>query len=73
MEKNKVLRISEAARSVFYIPLLATVGGGFLEKEGYQGILGTEPGKGAERLKQLEQGVLYRWSGFSPSVQVERS
>jgi NitT/TauT family transport system substrate-binding protein len=58
MEKNKVLRISEAARSVFYIPLLATVGGGFLEKEGYQGILGTEPGKGAERLKQLEQGVV---------------
>ena len=29
MDKNKVLRISEAARSVFYIPLLATVGGGF--------------------------------------------
>jgi NitT/TauT family transport system substrate-binding protein len=58
MEKNRVLRISEAARSVFYLPLLATVVAGFLEKEGYQGILGTEPGKGAERLKQLEQGVV---------------
>jgi NitT/TauT family transport system substrate-binding protein len=58
MKDTNVLRISEAARSVFYIPLLATVAGGFLEKEGYKGILGTEPGKGAERLKQLNQGVV---------------
>ena len=56
--ENKTLRIAEAARSVFYIPILATVAAGFLEKEGYQGILGPEPGKGAERLKQLDQGIV---------------
>lgn len=59
MTVNKpVLRISEAARSVFYIPLLATVEAGFLAKEGFQGLLGTEPAKGAERLKHLEQGIV---------------
>ncbi len=53
---EKKLRISEAARSVFYLPLLATVSLGFLEQEGYQGVLGTKPAKGAERLKLLERG-----------------
>ena len=56
--ENKTLRIAEAARSVFYIPILATVEAGFLEKEGYKGILGPEPGKGADRLKQLNQGIV---------------
>lgn len=56
--KNNTLRIAEAARSVFYTPILATVAAGFLEKEGYQGILGPEPGKGADRLKQLDQGIV---------------
>lgn len=56
--KNKTLRISEAARSVFYIPILATVEAGFLAREGYEGILGTEPGKGADRLKQLDRGIV---------------
>ena len=56
--KNDTLRIAEAARSVFYIPILATVEAGFLAKEGYKGILGTEPGKGADRLKQLNQGIV---------------
>ncbi|MFC1798205.1 ABC transporter substrate-binding protein [Thermodesulfobacteriota bacterium] len=55
---NKTLRIAEAARSVFYLPILATVEAGFLAKEGYDGILGTEPGKGADRLKQLDQGIV---------------
>ena len=56
--KNQNIRIAEAARSIFYIPILATVAAGFLAKEGYEGILGPEPGKGTERLKQLEQGVV---------------
>ncbi|MBI9083243.1 MAG: ABC transporter substrate-binding protein [Desulfobacterales bacterium] len=56
--KNKTLRIAEAARSVFYIPILATVEAGFLAQEGYEGILGPEPGKGADRLKQLNQGIV---------------
>lgn len=56
--KNNTLRIAEAARSVFYIPILATVEAGFLAEQGYEGILGTEPGKGADRLKQLNQGTV---------------
>ena len=56
--RSKTLRIAEAARSVFYIPILATVEAGFLAKEGYTGILGTEPGKGVDRFKQLNQGTV---------------
>ena len=56
--KSNTLRIAEAARSVFYMPILATVAAGFLAKEGYKGILGTEPGKGADRFKKLNQGVV---------------
>ena len=56
--RKKTLRIAEAARSVFYIPILATVEAGFLAKEGYTGILGMEPGKGVDRFKQLNQGVV---------------
>ena len=56
--KDKTLRIAEAARSVFYLPILATVEAGFLAEEGYEGVLGPEPGKGADRLKQLNQGVV---------------
>ncbi len=58
MSDSPVIRISEAARSVFYIPLLATVEAGFLAREGFEGVLGTEPGAGAERLLQLNRGVV---------------
>lgn len=56
--QSRAVRIAEAARSVFYVPILATVEVGFLAEEGYEGILGPEPGKGIERLKLLEDGVV---------------
>ena len=58
MSDYPVIRISEAARSVFYIPLLAVVEAGFLAREGFEGVLGTEPGVGADRLLQLNRGVV---------------
>ena len=58
MSDSRMIRISEAARSVFYIPLLATVEAGFLAGEGFEGVLGTEPGVGADRLLQLNRGVV---------------
>ena len=55
---KRTLRISEAARTIFYTPLLATVAAGFLHKEGLSGTLGPIS-KGIERLRLLNEGEIH--------------
>jgi NitT/TauT family transport system substrate-binding protein len=65
-QKSKTLRIVENAPSIFYTPILATVTGGFLQKEGYEGELGASK-QGMGLLKRANEGV-FQVIGTSPTA-----
>ena len=54
----ETLRIVENLPSIFYTPILATVTAGFLEAEGYEGVLGAQA-KGLNNLHALNSGEIH--------------
>ena len=63
---SDTLRIVENLPSIFYTPILATVCAGFLEDEGYEGVLGAET-QGLNNMHALNEGLIHVL-GTAPSA-----